>query len=112
MAWPYEEEMIEAFAFCLFLQHSFYSLKSSHTEVETREKKWKIVVVFFFFDHLCLFAFSPECAKELDIVIVLDGSNSIYPWSSILDFLLKFLADIEIGPQLSQVRRSPGSACH
>ncbi|XP_030209194.1 integrin alpha-1 [Gadus morhua] len=44
-----------------------------------------------------------ECAKELDIVIVLDGSNSIYPWSSILEFLLKFLANIEIGPQLSQV---------
>ncbi|KAJ3605920.1 hypothetical protein NHX12_027963 [Muraenolepis orangiensis] len=44
-----------------------------------------------------------DCAKELDIVIVLDGSNSIYPWSSILEFLLKFLKNIEIGPRLSQV---------
>ncbi|KAM4634321.1 integrin alpha-1 [Polymixia lowei] len=43
------------------------------------------------------------CAKELDIVIVLDGSNSIYPWSSIVEFLLKFLKNIEIGPKLSQV---------
>uniref|UniRef100_A0A8C3AZX9 Integrin, alpha 1 n=1 Tax=Cyclopterus lumpus TaxID=8103 RepID=A0A8C3AZX9_CYCLU len=44
-----------------------------------------------------------ECAKELDIVIVLDGSNSIYPWSSIVDFLRRFIENIEIGPKLSQV---------
>ncbi|XP_044030086.1 integrin alpha-1 isoform X2 [Siniperca chuatsi] len=44
-----------------------------------------------------------ECAKELDIVIVLDGSNSIYPWSSIIDFLRRFIEKIEIGPKLSQV---------
>ncbi|XP_070845853.1 integrin alpha-1 [Chaetodon trifascialis] len=44
-----------------------------------------------------------ECGKELDIVIVLDGSNSIYPWSSIIDFLRRFIENIEIGPKLSQV---------
>ncbi|XP_067106086.1 integrin alpha-1 [Osmerus mordax] len=44
-----------------------------------------------------------ECAKELDIVIVLDGSNSIYPWDQVVKFLLKFLKNIEIGPTLSQV---------
>ncbi|XP_075899753.1 integrin alpha-1 isoform X1 [Nelusetta ayraudi] len=44
-----------------------------------------------------------ECAKELDIVIVLDGSNSIYPWTSIIDFLRRFIEKIEIGPNLSQV---------
>uniref|UniRef100_A0A8P4K2H9 Integrin, alpha 1 n=1 Tax=Dicentrarchus labrax TaxID=13489 RepID=A0A8P4K2H9_DICLA len=44
-----------------------------------------------------------ECAKELDIVIVLDGSNSIYPWSSIIEFLQRFITNIEIGPKLSQV---------
>ncbi|XP_068430110.1 integrin alpha-1 isoform X2 [Clinocottus analis] len=44
-----------------------------------------------------------ECAKELDIVMVLDGSNSIYPWSSIVDFLIRFIEKIEIGPKLSQV---------
>uniref|UniRef100_A0A8C7CBI2 Integrin alpha-1-like n=1 Tax=Oncorhynchus kisutch TaxID=8019 RepID=A0A8C7CBI2_ONCKI len=38
-----------------------------------------------------------ECAKELDIVMVLDGSNSIWPWTSIIDFLVKFLKNIEIG---------------
>lgn len=47
--------------------------------------------------------FTSECAKELDIVIVLDGSNSIYPWSSIIDFLRRFIEKIEIGPTLSQV---------
>ncbi|XP_061656318.1 integrin alpha-1 isoform X2 [Phyllopteryx taeniolatus] len=44
-----------------------------------------------------------ECAKELDIVIVLDGSNSIYPWTSIIDFLVRFIENIQIGPKLSQV---------
>ncbi|XP_041826370.1 integrin alpha-1 [Melanotaenia boesemani] len=44
-----------------------------------------------------------ECSKNLDIVLVLDGSNSIYPWSSIVDFLLRFLKNINIGPGLSQV---------
>ncbi|XP_030624743.1 LOW QUALITY PROTEIN: integrin alpha-1 [Chanos chanos] len=44
-----------------------------------------------------------DCQKELDIVIVLDGSNSIYPWSSIIDFLIRFLQNIEIGPNASQV---------
>ncbi|KAG9353743.1 hypothetical protein JZ751_011865 [Albula glossodonta] len=43
------------------------------------------------------------CSKELDIVIVLDGSNSIYPWSSVIDFLVKLLQKIDIGPKLSQV---------
>uniref|UniRef100_H3CQ26 Integrin subunit alpha 1 n=1 Tax=Tetraodon nigroviridis TaxID=99883 RepID=H3CQ26_TETNG len=44
-----------------------------------------------------------ECAKELDIVILLDGSNSIYPWPSITDFLERFIKTIDIGPKLSQV---------
>ncbi|XP_037340937.2 integrin alpha-1 isoform X2 [Pungitius pungitius] len=44
-----------------------------------------------------------ECAKELDIVLLLDGSNSIYPWSSIVDFLQRFITNIQIGPRLSQV---------
>uniref|UniRef100_A0A665UZT5 VWFA domain-containing protein n=1 Tax=Echeneis naucrates TaxID=173247 RepID=A0A665UZT5_ECHNA len=41
--------------------------------------------------------------QPLDIVMVLDGSNSIYPWSSITDFLERFLGNIAIGPKLSQV---------
>ncbi|KAM7392672.1 hypothetical protein PAMA_007679 [Pampus argenteus] len=43
------------------------------------------------------------CGKMRDIVIVLDGSNSIYPWSSIVDFLLRLIKKIEIGPKLTQV---------
>ncbi|XP_048875078.1 integrin alpha-1 [Brienomyrus brachyistius] len=43
------------------------------------------------------------CDNKLDIVMVLDGSNSIYPWSSIKDFLVKFLKNIDVGPTLSQV---------
>jgi len=39
-----------------------------------------------------------ECKQDMDIVIVLDGSNSIYPWGPITDFLKKFLQNIEIGP--------------
>ncbi|TMS08504.1 Integrin alpha-1 [Larimichthys crocea] len=47
---------------------------------------------------------APSVQKcELDIVILLDGSNSIYPWSSIVDFLLRFLEKIVVGPNLSQV---------
>uniref|UniRef100_A0A3B4WRT8 Integrin subunit alpha 1 n=1 Tax=Seriola lalandi dorsalis TaxID=1841481 RepID=A0A3B4WRT8_SERLL len=40
---------------------------------------------------------------ELDIVMVLDGSNSIFPWSSIIDFLQRLIGKIDIGPKLSQV---------
>ncbi|KAM4527247.1 integrin alpha-1 isoform 2-T2 [Odontesthes bonariensis] len=44
-----------------------------------------------------------ECSKKLDIVMVLDGSNSIYPWESIVKFVLGFLNKTDIGPELSQV---------
>uniref|UniRef100_A0AAX7UD82 VWFA domain-containing protein n=1 Tax=Astatotilapia calliptera TaxID=8154 RepID=A0AAX7UD82_ASTCA len=44
-----------------------------------------------------------ECGKEMDLVIVLDGSNSIYPWSSITEFLNKFIGRLEIGPKQTQV---------
>ncbi|KAJ8261291.1 hypothetical protein COCON_G00170140 [Conger conger] len=43
------------------------------------------------------------CGKELDIVIVLDGSNSIFPWTSVIDFLVKLLERMTIGPKLFQV---------
>ncbi|KAM4719693.1 integrin alpha-1 isoform 2-T2 [Anableps anableps] len=44
-----------------------------------------------------------NCTSNLDIVFVLDGSNSIYPWNSIVDFLVRFLDRVQIGPNLSQV---------
>lgn len=73
----------------------FFALPSS-------KRKTGIVPTFLICWLLC-FVVTSECAKELDIVIVLDGSNSIYPWSSIIDFLRRFIENIEIGPNLSQV---------
>uniref|UniRef100_A0ACB8EPM5 Integrin alpha-1 n=1 Tax=Sphaerodactylus townsendi TaxID=933632 RepID=A0ACB8EPM5_9SAUR len=45
----------------------------------------------------------PECQTELDLVIVLDGSNSIYPWESVTLFLNRLLQNMDIGPQQTQV---------
>lgn len=44
-----------------------------------------------------------ECKTQLDIVIVLDGSNSIYPWESVTAFLNSLLKNMDIGPQQTQV---------
>ncbi|XP_013861959.1 integrin alpha-1 isoform X2 [Austrofundulus limnaeus] len=44
-----------------------------------------------------------SCSNKLDIVFVLDGSNSIYPWSSIVDFMCRFLEKTHFDPQQSQV---------
>ncbi|XP_072814810.1 integrin alpha-1 isoform X3 [Vicugna pacos] len=44
-----------------------------------------------------------ECSTQLDIVIVLDGSNSIYPWESVTDFLNDLLERMDIGPKQTQV---------
>ncbi|XP_076007271.1 integrin alpha-2 [Genypterus blacodes] len=51
-------------------------------------------------------AFSPavhKCGGPMDIVIVLDGSNSIYPWPPITDFLQNLIPALDIGPQSTQV---------
>ncbi|XP_053542639.1 integrin alpha-2 isoform X2 [Ictalurus punctatus] len=51
-------------------------------------------------------AFSPAlqtCGGPMDIAIVLDGSNSIYPWPPVVEFLKKLLGHLDIGPQQSQV---------
>uniref|UniRef100_A0A3B5KQ75 VWFA domain-containing protein n=1 Tax=Xiphophorus couchianus TaxID=32473 RepID=A0A3B5KQ75_9TELE len=37
-----------------------------------------------------------NCTSNLDIVFVLDGSNSIYPWGRIVDFLVRFLERVGI----------------
>lgn len=47
-----------------------------------------------------------ECGTQLDIVIVLDGSNSIYPWESVTAFLNDLLKRMDIGPKQTQVRDS------
>ncbi|XP_015238105.1 PREDICTED: integrin alpha-2 [Cyprinodon variegatus] len=51
-------------------------------------------------------AFSPAvqtCGGPMDIVIVLDGSNSIFPWKPMTDFLLKLIPSLDIGPQSTQM---------
>uniref|UniRef100_A0A8C5ABA1 Integrin subunit alpha 2 n=1 Tax=Gadus morhua TaxID=8049 RepID=A0A8C5ABA1_GADMO len=50
--------------------------------------------------------FSPAvqpCGGPMDIVIVLDGSNSIYPWEPMNMFLEKLIPALDIGPQSTQV---------
>ncbi|XP_028931459.1 integrin alpha-1 [Ornithorhynchus anatinus] len=44
-----------------------------------------------------------ECSTQLDIVIVLDGSNSIYPWEKVIEFLKQLLEKMAIGPKQTQV---------
>lgn len=39
----------------------------------------------------------------MDIVIVLDGSNSIYPWYEVQNFLINILQKFYIGPGQIQV---------
>lgn len=39
----------------------------------------------------------------MDIVIVLDGSNSIYPWYEVQAFLINILKKFYIGPGQIQV---------
>uniref|UniRef100_A0A8D3BWT6 Integrin subunit alpha 2 n=1 Tax=Scophthalmus maximus TaxID=52904 RepID=A0A8D3BWT6_SCOMX len=51
-------------------------------------------------------AFSPAvqtCGGPMDIVIVLDGSNSIYPWEPMNHFLQKLIPALDIGPKNTQV---------
>ncbi|XP_038845386.1 integrin alpha-2-like [Salvelinus namaycush] len=53
-----------------------------------------------------LSSFSPAlqtCGGPMDIAIVLDGSNSIYPWPPVVAFLKKLLENLDIGPDNTQV---------
>uniref|UniRef100_A0A6Q2XAE0 VWFA domain-containing protein n=1 Tax=Esox lucius TaxID=8010 RepID=A0A6Q2XAE0_ESOLU len=44
-----------------------------------------------------------RCATYMDIVIVLDGSNSIYPWYQVQNFLSNILSKFHISPEQMQV---------
>ncbi|NXS58941.1 ITA10 protein, partial [Brachypteracias leptosomus] len=44
-----------------------------------------------------------RCSTYMDIVIVLDGSNSIYPWYEVQNFLSNILSKFFIGPGQIQV---------
>lgn len=43
------------------------------------------------------------CGGPMDIVIVLDGSNSIFPWNPMNEFLQKLIPGLDIGPKSTQV---------
>ncbi|XP_073439499.1 integrin alpha-1 [Dendrobates tinctorius] len=44
-----------------------------------------------------------ECVTQLDLVIVLDGSNSVYPWVSVTEFLQKLFKKMTVHPSQTQV---------
>uniref|UniRef100_A0A8D0GKX2 Integrin alpha-2 n=1 Tax=Sphenodon punctatus TaxID=8508 RepID=A0A8D0GKX2_SPHPU len=51
-------------------------------------------------------SFSPalqKCSSSIDVVVVCDESNSIYPWSAVSAFLKKFAQGLDIGPTKTQV---------
>ncbi|KAG8145248.1 hypothetical protein E2320_013600, partial [Naja naja] len=70
-----------------------------------RERNWQPIPLLFgsqyplmIFLHLV-----PECQTYMDIIIVLDGSNSIYPWAEVQNFLIRILKKFYIGPGQIQV---------
>ncbi|KAG8519798.1 Integrin alpha-2 [Galemys pyrenaicus] len=51
-------------------------------------------------------SFSPAvqtCPSLIDVVVVCDESNSIYPWEAVRNFLEKFVNGLDIGPTKTQV---------
>nr|XP_055064960.1 integrin alpha-2 [Misgurnus anguillicaudatus] len=51
-------------------------------------------------------AFAPAiqtCGGPMDVAIVLDGSNSIYPWHEVVKFLVNLLNNLNIGPDETRV---------
>ncbi|XP_035311617.1 integrin alpha-2 isoform X1 [Cricetulus griseus] len=57
-------------------------------------------------DFQSLTSFSPAvqaCPSLVDVVVVCDESNSIYPWDAVKNFLEKFVQGLDIGPKKTQV---------
>ncbi|ELW65711.1 Integrin alpha-2 [Tupaia chinensis] len=57
-------------------------------------------------DFQLLASFSPAvqtCPSLVDVVVVCDESNSIYPWEAVKNFLEKFVQGLDIGPTKTQV---------
>ncbi|XP_047727057.1 integrin alpha-2 isoform X1 [Prionailurus viverrinus] len=53
-----------------------------------------------------LASFAPAvqtCPSLIDVVVVCDESNSIYPWDAVKNFLEKFVQGLDIGPTKTQV---------
>lgn len=54
--------------------------------------------------EICFFLFScVACPSLIDVVVVCDESNSIYPWDAVKNFLEKFVQGLDIGPTKTQV---------
>lgn len=51
---------------------------------------------------VCVF-FLVACPSLIDVVVVCDESNSIYPWDAVKNFLEKFVQGLDIGPTKTQV---------
>ncbi|XP_034855502.1 integrin alpha-2 [Mirounga leonina] len=57
-------------------------------------------------DFQLLTSFAPAvqtCPSLIDVVVVCDESNSIYPWDAVKNFLEKFVQGLDIGPKKTQV---------
>uniref|UniRef100_A0A452SRA4 Integrin alpha-2 n=1 Tax=Ursus americanus TaxID=9643 RepID=A0A452SRA4_URSAM len=57
-------------------------------------------------DFQLLTSFAPAvqaCPALIDVVVVCDESNSIYPWEAVKNFLEKFVQGLDIGPKKTQV---------
>uniref|UniRef100_A0A8C5SRZ5 VWFA domain-containing protein n=1 Tax=Laticauda laticaudata TaxID=8630 RepID=A0A8C5SRZ5_LATLA len=52
---------------------------------------------------LNIFPIYRKCKSQLDIVFVLDGSNSIFEWKDVTNFLKRILQNMSIGPHDTQV---------
>ncbi|XP_077435338.1 integrin alpha-11-like isoform X2 [Vanacampus margaritifer] len=44
-----------------------------------------------------------RCETFVDLLMLVDGSNSIYPWADVTDFLVNILRKVNIGPGQTQV---------
>lgn len=58
-------------------------------------------IIFNWTSFVC--EFFTGCTTYMDIVIVLDGSNSIYPWYEVQNFLSNILSKFHISPEQMQV---------
>lgn len=82
----------------------FSPMAEGYAFVTNHKSNWSCEIYLIFVSinsHVAICV--AECKSQLDIVIVLDGSNSIYPWESVTAFLNSLLRNMDIGPQQTQV---------
>lgn len=72
---------------------SFFTLSHAYVDV-ILPYLWKYVSFVF----SCV-----ACPSLIDVVVVCDESNSIYPWDAVKNFLEKFVQGLDIGLTKTQV---------